>query len=375
MPKLRKEVNQAPLEGTFYFEKAILPLMLLPSAYSLTSLDWNELLLKEGHSLNVLPYWLDGLFKNKNSWNQHISPHFIQHYQKKFDFSLPEISQIQESLDGTFKFLMRLSDGLEVETVLIPFFKRYTVCLSTQVGCAMNCSFCYTGTQGLKRNLKSNEIIGQYQIAHQWLKSKMPHAMQPNIVFMGQGEPLHNETEVLQAIKILNDPNLIGVGHRQMTLSTVGYLPGMENLNEFPRLNFALSLHSPFDEERSLLIPINQRFPLHEIMKRIDQITLLKRQFITYEYLLIKNLNMSERHVEELTRLLSHRKAIINLIPFNPFPGSNWERPTTDETTLFKEKLVANRLRVMVRTTKGNDILAACGQLKVEKLARNNGIY
>lgn len=348
--------------------------MLKQHAYALTSPDWRELLAQEGHSLHVLPFWLDGLYKDRGLWDRHISPELMEALQGKLDFTTPEISQTQEAQDGTVKFLVKMADGMEVETVLIPFHKRFTVCLSTQVGCGMNCSFCYTGTQGLKRNLSAHEIVGQYRLAQGWLKQKDTKNLSPSIVFMGQGEPLHNVDEVLKSIQVLNDSKLIGVGHRQMTLSTVGYLPNMQRLREFPQINFALSLHSPFDDERNVLIPVNQRFPLREVMEELDQLPLLKRQFITYEYLLIKNFNMTDRHVDGLVELLSERPAILNLIPFNPFPGSNWERPGTDEILAFKEKLVAKRLRVMVRTTKGDDILAACGQLKVQKLARKNGI-
>lgn len=323
----------------------------------------------------MLSFWLDGLYKNPELWARHVSQDLIQNLKAKFNFDLPTISKTQESEDGTVKFLVRFHDEMEVETVLIPFHKRFTVCLSTQVGCGMNCSFCYTGTQGLKRNLTAGEIVGQYLVAMNWLKAKNNLALNPSIVFMGQGEPLHNLTEVSQAIKVLNDTKLIGVGHRQMTLSTVGYLPGLKNLKDFPSINFALSLHSPFEEQRAKLIPVNERFPLSEVLPALDQIPLLKRQFITYEYLLIKDFNMSDEHVEGLHTLLGHRKAILNLIPFNPFPGSKWERPGIEEIESFKEKLVAKKLRVMVRTTKGDDILAACGQLKVNKFARNNGIY
>lgn len=344
--------------------------MKLQSAYSLTSGDWKSVLTSRGVSSNVLPFWLDGLYKNRDLWARHVSPKMIDELQSEMDFDLPEISQVSEAADGTVKFLVRFKDQMEVETVLIPFHKRFTVCLSTQVGCGMNCSFCYTGTQGLKRNLTAGEIVGQYLVARNYLK----HELDPSIVFMGQGEPLHNAEEVLQAIKVLNE-SFIGVGHRQMTLSTVGYLPGMSALKNFPRVNIALSLHSPFEDERSELIPVNGKFPLKDVVAALDELPLLKRQFITYEYLLIKNFNMTDRHVEGLAELLGGRPAIMNLIPFNPFPGSKWERPTTEEVEAFKEKLVAKKIRVMVRTTKGSDILAACGQLKVNKLARNNGTH
>jgi 23S rRNA (adenine2503-C2)-methyltransferase len=237
----------------------------------------------------------------------------------------------------------------------------------------MNCSFCYTGTQGLKRNLTAGEIVGQYLKAKTWLLEQDQEALNPSIVFMGQGEPLHNVTEVEQAIKVLNDPGTLGVGHRQMTLSTVGFVPGLKQIHHFPKINIALSLHSPFEEERSQLIPVNEKYSLKEVITLLDEIPLLPRQFITYEYLLIKNFNMTERHADGLMELLKDRKAIMNLIPFNPFPGSDWERPSPEEVEAFKEMLVERKLRVMVRTTKGSDILAACGQLKVNRLARKNG--
>lgn len=347
--------------------------MTMISAYSLTRQDWKNLLIRNGFSEHVLPFLLDGLYKDRQLWDRHVSPKLAKELSEKLVFTLPEISSVSEATDGTVKFLMKFQDGMEVETVLIPFFKRFTVCLSTQVGCGMNCSFCYTGTQGLKRNLTAGEIVGQYIMARSWLKNKNHAALNPSIVFMGQGEPLHNVSEVEQAIKVLNDPATLGVGHRQMTLSTVGFLPGLKKAVNFPKINFALSLHSPFEEERQQLIPVNERFPLHEVMKTLDELTLLPRQFITYEYLLIKDFNMSEKHADALKELLGHRKAIVNLIPFNPFPGSKWQRPSVEEVESFREMLVDRKLRVMVRTTKGSDILAACGQLKVNKLARKHG--
>ncbi len=341
------------------------------SAYALTSLDWLNHLLNRGLSPHLLPYWTDGLYKNKNSWQRHIASSLVADFQNEFDFSLPRITHIQEAQDGTVKFQMCMADSLEVETVLIPFHKRYTICLSTQVGCAMNCHFCYTGTQGLKRNLTAGEIVGQYLSAHRWLLNHQETKLKPSVVFMGQGEPLHNGYEVQKAILVLNDPKLVGLGQSQITLSTVGYLPGFKFLKELPRINIALSLHSPFQGEREALIPISKTNNLDAVMESLDQ---LEDRIITYEYLLIKDLNMSQEHVRALSALLSHRRAVLNLIPFNPFPGSNWERPTDLDIDEFRSHLVASKLRVMVRTTKGDDILAACGQLKINKMTRTHAI-
>ncbi len=354
---------------------AILASMIMRSAYSLSQVDWMALLADCGASPFVLPFLLDGIYRSEAVLTKHVSPLLLEELRHLLDFSLPTITAQQEAPDGTVKFQLRFIDGLEVETVLIPFHKRFTVCLSTQVGCGMNCSFCYTGTQGLKRNLTSGEIVGQYLAAKRWLKIKTPRALAPSIVFMGQGEPLHNASEVEQAIRIFTDPKLVDLGHRQLTLSTVGYLPGLQRLRGFPKVNVALSLHSPFEEERRLLIPVSERFPLTAVLQELDQLPLLPRQFITYEYLMIRDFNMSLRHAEGLADLLGHRKALVNLIPFNPFPGARWQRPSMDEVDVFRAALVERKLRVMVRTTKGAEILAACGQLKVNKLAREHATH
>lgn len=342
------------------------------SAYSLTTPDWKQLVQAEGRSPNLLPFLLDGLYKDQRIWDDHVSKSFLGSFLSKYDLDLPSISKLLEAQDGTVKFQVRFKDGLEVETVLIPFRKRFTVCLSTQVGCAMNCSFCYTGTQGLKRNLRSHEIVGQYLLAYRWLRERDPRALKPSLVFMGQGEPLHNVDEVLRAVEIFGDRGLLDLGRRQMTLSTVGFLPGLRRLKDFPKINLALSLHSPFDDQRSELIPVNERFPLAEVLRALDEVR-GPREILTVEYLVIRNFNMSARHAEALSELLRDRRCVLNLIPFNPFPGSRWERPSREEVDQFKHELVSRNLRVLVRTTKGDDILAACGQLKINKLARSHG--
>ena len=311
------------------------------------------------------------IFRNhKLETHPNLSYHILDKMNEEYSFELPEISSIHESEDGTYKFMVKFADGLEVESVLIPFHHRYTICLSTQVGCAMNCQFCYTGLQGLKRNLKAHEIVGEYLAITKWWKEKSPEALLPNIVFMGQGEPLHNCEEVKKAIEVFLNPHGINLGPRQMTLSTAGYLPGIEKLKDFPPINLALSLHSPFEEERTKLIPINKHYPLAAILPALLDLPKKKNQYLILEYLLIKNFNMSDKHVEALAEMFQNKKVIFNLIPFNPFPGTVFERPDHEEIDLFKEKLVSSKLRVMVRTTKGDDILAACGQLHLERLRK-----
>ncbi len=332
------------------------------SIYDLTLDELKCTLLEHGHSEFVASSIFEFLYKkNKTQTVSEKTWHLIR---EKYRFSLPKIVGQFKSDDGTFKFLMEFEDGKKVESVLIPFFKRYTVCLSSQVGCAMKCSFCFTGTQGLTRNLKSGEIIGQYIVVKQFLEKEISSSSpSPNIVFMGQGEPLHNFDEVNRALTIMLDPLGLALGPRQITLSTAGYLPGLKKFNQLPKINLALSLHSPFNETRKELIPIAGQYPIEEIFKALDEVKLMKRQFITFEYLLIDELNDRVEDAIALENLLGKRRAIINIIPFNPFPGSQYKRPALDKVEQFKEMLVQRKLRTMIRSTKGSDILAACGQL------------
>lgn len=339
-------------------------LKLVRSIYELSQEELKSFLISHNLSAELSATIFRNLYKN-NKHEQPISKKILALLEKNFVMDLPSIQSVSKSPDGTVKFLMAFNDGKSVETVLIPFHKRFTVCLSSQVGCAMKCSFCYTGTMGLSRHLKSSEIIGQYIVAAKYLDEELGlKTMSPNIVFMGQGEPLHNSDEVLKAILVFMEPLGLALGARQMTLSTAGYLPGIKKLNNFPKINIALSLHSPFNEIRKELIPINQHFPLEDIFQALDGLELMKRQLIVYEYLLIDGLNDRVEDADELLKLLGERKAAVNIIPFNPFPGSKYKRPSAEKVEAFKEMLVERKLRTMIRTTKGSDILAACGQLK-----------
>jgi 23S rRNA (adenine2503-C2)-methyltransferase len=288
--------------------------------------------------------------------------------RENLDFNLPQIVDVHQSADMTVKFLIEMKDGLRVETVLIPFQSKYTICLSTQVGCAMKCSFCFTGTQGLKRHLTTDEITGQFIVADIWLRQNRPddHLLK-NIVFMGQGEPLHNFDAVKNSCEIFLDQHGTSIGFQKITVSTAGYLPGLERWNkEMPLVNIALSLHSPFTEKRNKLIPINQRYPLDEIIHHLKLIPLQRKQYIIYEYLLIKNFNDGIEDAKATGELLKDQQAIINLIPFNPFPGSEFERPENDVVEQFQKILESYKLPALIRGTKGDDILAACGQLNTK---------
>ena len=286
--------------------------------------------------------------------------------QNTFDFSLPEIDTIYESKnDRTVKFVFKLKDNHKIETVLIPFDNKYSICLSSQVGCAMNCSFCFTGIQGLKRNLSTHEIVGQFLQGWRWLAANRPGEERIlNIVFMGQGEPLHNFDAVKKACEIFLSQYGTSIGVQKITISTAGYIPGLKRWRqEIPGVNLALSLHSPFEEKRNELIPINKKYPLDEVLEYIEKIPLNKKQFITYEYILIKDFSDSPEDAEKLGALLAGKTAYINLIPFNSYPGSHYQRPDLDKIEQFKAVLDTFKIPTLIRGAKGDDILAACGQL------------
>lgn len=299
-------------------------------------------------------------FEFKNS--SEISAKLIDELSS-FSIDLPHIVKLLKSEDGTIKFLVEFADGSSVESVLLPYWKKYGLCVSSQVGCAMNCSFCHTATQGLKRNLTASEIVMQVMVAKKYLHANNISDPLTNIVFMGQGEPLHNFKEVQKAIEIISDPFGLSIGKNSITVSTSGFLPGLKKFSELG-VNLALSLHSVKENVRNELIPINRAYPLENVLREIDQLDLKKRQKVEYEYLLIKDLNNHDSDIDLLVKTLQNREHILNIIPFNPFPGSKYKRPSPEDIDQFKQKLVNFGLRVMVRQTKGIDILAACGQLK-----------
>ena len=285
---------------------------------------------------------------------------------ENLDFALPKIHTVKESQDKTVKFLFELNDGKSVETVLIPFQGKYSVCVSSQVGCAVNCSFCFTGTQGFKRNLRTEEIVGQLLKAKEWLSANRPGDDKiSNIVYMGQGEPLHNFEAVRDSAKIFISQHGLSFAPHKITISTSGHAPGLRRWKEeMPNVNIALSLHSPFAETRSELIPLNRKFPLEEILPLVDAIPEGKNRFVTYEYTMIQDFNDNDEAAHATGTLLKGKKAYINLIPFNPFPGSKYQRSADDRITQFKSILDSYEIPTLIRKTKGDDVLAACGQLK-----------
>lgn len=314
---------------------------------------------------NLLFNWHYKKNQREPCTHHNLSKKDLAFLREKVTFEVPSLPRVHQSDDKTVKFLFQLADGLNVESVLIPFQNKYTICLSSQVGCAMNCSFCHTGKQGFTRHLKTEEIIGQFVEAKRWLTRHRPNDDRIlNIVYMGQGEPLHNFDAVKKSAEIFISQHGLSIADHKITISTSGYLPGLERWKaEMPNVNIALSLHSTDNAKRSQLIPINRKYPLEQVIELVDTIPNAAKRFVTYEYLLIKDFNDSMADAEALGQLLKGRKAYINLIPFNAFPGSQYERPDLATVQKFKLRLDSFAIPTLVRTTKGDQILAACGQL------------
>ena len=306
--------------------------------------------------------------RKKEPCSDNLANKTINFVKENLNFDLPLIDTVQESRDRTVKFLFKLNCGKKVETVLIPFNQKYSICLSSQVGCAMNCSFCYTGTQGFSRQLECSEVVGQFLQAQSWLSHNRPEDDKIlNIVFMGQGEPLHNFDVVKKACEIFLSQHGLSLAREKITISTAGYLPGLKRWKEeMPDVNIALSFHSAFTEKRNKLIPINIKYPLSDVLKLVGEIPEGKNRFVTYEYLLIKDFNDSEVDARATGEMLKGKNGYINLIPFNPFPGSNYERPTDARLDEFKSIIDSYKIPALIRKTKGDEILAACGQLNTK---------
>jgi len=272
------------------------------------------------------------------------------------------VARIQQARDGTRKFLFSLSDGQTVETVLIPERNHYTLCVSSQVGCAQGCKFCVTGRGGLTRNLTSAEIISQV-----WeVRKQIPDPERlTNLVFMGMGEPLANYRHLVTAIEALTSTDWgMKIANRRVTVSTAGMVPHIADIGHDTKVNLAVSLNAVDNENRSRLMPINRKYPIEELLAACGQYPLPKGRKITIEYILFRDFNDSPDHARSLVKLLAPVKAKINLIPFNEFPGSEFRRPTEERIQAFHLLLLDKHLTSVVRYSKGQDIMAACGQLR-----------
>ncbi|HEC97361.1 MAG TPA: 23S rRNA (adenine(2503)-C(2))-methyltransferase RlmN [Nitrospirae bacterium] len=263
------------------------------------------------------------------------------------------------SIDGTEKFLFGLDDGEAIEAVLIPDGDRLTLCVSSQIGCAMGCRFCLTGKMGFIRNLQAHEIVDQVIAAQRLIGPRMT----TNIVFMGMGEPMNNLDNVSHALKRMN--SLLKISKRRITVSTSGVVPGIKRLATLtPAVNLAVSLNATTDNVREYIMPVNRRYPVRALMRACREYPLEPRRRITFEYILFEGLNDSSGDAGRLVRLLRGIPSKINLIPFNPYEGAEFRRPQEERVQFFRSLLQAGGLTAIVRKSKGGDILAACGQLR-----------
>jgi len=287
------------------------------------------------------------------------------------EIKLPEVVSCQESVDGTCKWLIRVDGGSCIEMVYIPERERGTLCVSSQIGCALDCSFCATGKQGFNRDLTSAEIIGQLWIAADSFDQFSPKAKRrvSNVVMMGMGEPLMNFDNVVDAMSIMLEDNAYGLSKRRVTLSTSGVVPELDKLGDVSDVSLAISLHAPNDELRNELVPINRKYPLATFIQSaknyIEKMPDNRRK-VTVEYTLMDQVNDRSIHARELAVLLKDLPCKINLIPFNPFAGSGYKTVTNTALNRFRDILMAEGYTVTVRTTRGDDIAAACGQLAGE---------
>ena len=281
------------------------------------------------------------------------------------EIKLPEIVTEQLSDDGTIKWLLRLDSGNSIETVFIPEGSRGTLCISSQVGCALECSFCSTAQQGFNRNLTTAEIISQVIIANRALKCiPRNERVISNVVLMGMGEPLLNFDNVVAAMNIMLEDNAYGLSKRRVTLSTSGIVPALDRLKEVSDVSLALSLHAPNDELRNELVPINRKYPIKELLAACKRyISGETKRKVTVEYVLLDGVNDKPEHARELVKLLKDFPCKVNLIPFNPFPNSGYATSSIEAIERFRNIVVKGGLLTTTRKTRGEDIDAACGQL------------
>lgn len=284
------------------------------------------------------------------------------------EIKLPEVMHEHISQDGTRKWIIKLSCGNAIETVFIPESGRGTLCVSSQVGCALTCTFCSTAQQGFNRNLDAAEIIAQLWIANEALgKDPKGNRVVTNVVMMGMGEPLANYNNVVTAMNLMRDDFGYGISWRRLTLSTSGIVPMIDKLREDCHVSLAISLHAANDELRNQIVPINQKYPIAELLAACKRYVVgQQRRHITVEYVMLDGINDSIQDAKDLVRLLKDLPNKINLIPFNPFPGTHYKCSSRNQIVRFQQYLIDQGLVATVRKTRGDDIVAACGQLAGE---------
>ena len=340
----------------------------------LNLLDFNQEKLKQHFiEINEKPFratqlikWIHQQSESDFSKMTNLSKDLRSTLEYTAEIRAPEVVLDQHSADGTHKWLLRLDDGNCIETVFIPESTRGTLCISSQVGCALACTFCSTARQGFNRNLTVAEIIGQLWLAKKILQNDpRGERVISNIVFMGMGEPLLNYNNVIDSIHLMLDDNAYGLSKRRVTVSTSGIVPALDNLTDAVDIALAVSLHAPNDALRDVLVPINKKYPIKRLLESCNRFLEKKasRERITIEYVLLQDVNDSDEHARELIKILKDTPSKINLIPFNPFPETRYKCSSNNRIHRFQAILVDAGLITMTRKTRGEDIDAACGQL------------
>jgi 23S rRNA (adenine2503-C2)-methyltransferase len=285
--------------------------------------------------------------------------------EERFEYGLQPAVKVQVSADGTRKYLFPGTSGKFIETAYIPDQDRATVCVSSQVGCKMGCLFCMTGKQGFQGNLTAGDILNQYRSIPEFQKVT-------NLVYMGMGEPMDNLEAVLASLEVLTSDWGYAMSPRRITVSTIGIIPAMKTFLEKSQCHLAVSLHTPFDDERRMLMPIQTVYPVKEVVATLKKFDLGKQRRISFEYILFGGLNDTPRHVNELARLLNGLRCRINLIRFHPIPETPLRASTDPAVQMFKEKLNAKGILTTVRASRGQDIYAACGLLSTKELVKKS---
>ena len=288
-----------------------------------------------------------------------------QQLNEKLTLRLPKVLETHKSHDGTVRWVLEASTGDAIETVLIPDDQRYTLCISSQAGCSLDCAFCATGKQGFNGNLSTADIVGQTFFVQQWLGQQNPPRQITNVVFMGMGEPLMNFDATMDAANIFMDDYAFGLSKRRVTISTAGVAPMIEAMVGRTEVSLAISLHAANDVLRNQLVPLNKKYPLTQLMDacRTYLGSLGDRRNLTFEYTLMQGVNDQAEHARELIALAKRIRTKVNLIPFNSFPRSPFKKPGIDQIKKFQTLLMEHGIITTMRTTRGDDINAACGQL------------
>lgn len=344
--------------------------MTKPYALDQTEVQWKAWLQGNGGQPFQAKQILDWLFRrgitDPNAFTN-LSLALRQQLSEAYDWSLPTIDSALPSTDGSEKLLLMTHDKLLTESVLMPSENRVTLCVSSQVGCRMGCTFCQTGKMGFSRDLSSGEILAQLIIGNQRLQARGDDRKITNVVFMGMGEPLDNYDTLVEACSKMINPALFGLSKHRVTVSTSGLVPEIRKLGQDLPVALAISLHSADDAHRSSMMPINRRYPLAELKQALLEYPIHTRHGITFEYVMIRGVNDSIPHAKKLVTFLHGLKAKVNLIPMNPFPGSPMDASHEEAIRSFQQYLSDRSIPAPVRYSRGQDVSAACGQLAAKR--------